>query len=188
LKTPILAFQSAADFSLWLEDNHATHLGIWLRIFKKASGQPTVTYAEALDEALCFGWIDGQKQKGDEDSWLQKFTPRGTRSVWSKVNTGHVERLDREGRLRPAGKAAIEAAKADGRWERAYHSSSTFEMPEDFLHELRKFPSALEFYESLNKTNRYAIFYRLQSAKRPETRQRRLWEFVEMLKRGEKLH
>jgi uncharacterized protein YdeI (YjbR/CyaY-like superfamily) len=173
-ENPILAFPSAADFSRWLQRHHSEHAGIWMRIFKKASGRPTVTYAEALEEALCWGWIDGQKQKGDGHSWLQKFTPRGPRSGWSKVNTEHVERLEREGRMQAAGRAVVDAAKADGRWERAYHSSRTFEMPADFLRALAKYPRARRFYESLGKSNRYGIFYRLQSARRPETRARRM--------------
>jgi uncharacterized protein YdeI (YjbR/CyaY-like superfamily) len=185
---PILAFASVPEFHEWLERHHADHPGIWLRIFKKGSGHPTVTYAEALDEALCFGWIDGQKQRGDEASWLQKFTRRGPRSVWSKVNAGHIERLVLAGRMRPAGLAAVEAAKADGRWEKAYHSSRTAEMPEDFRRELANLPKAQAFFDTLNKANLYAIFHRLQSAKRPETRARRLREFLAMLERGEKLH
>lgn len=185
---PILAFADAAEFARWLERHHADHPGIWLRIFKKGSDRPTITYAEALDEALCFGWIDGQKQRGDEASWLQKFTRRGPRSVWSKVNTSHVERLTLAGRMRSAGLAAVEAARADGRWEKAYHSSRTSEMPEDFVRELARLPKAQAFFDTLNKANRYAIFYRLQSAKRLETRARRLQEFLAMLERGEKLH
>jgi uncharacterized protein YdeI (YjbR/CyaY-like superfamily) len=147
-----------------------------------------VTYAEALDTALCYGWIDGQKQRGDDDYWLQKFTRRGARSAWSKINVGHVERLTREGRMKPAGIAAVSAAKADGRWECAYSSSSTAEMPADFLQALERSAKARAFFSTLNKTNRYAIFYRLQSAKKPETRTRRLNDFVAMLERGEKLY
>ena len=187
LEKTIVAFEGAADFARWLQRHHSDHAGIWLRIYKKGSGKPTVTYAEALEEALCWGWIDGQKQRGDEHSWLQKFTPRGRRSVWSKVNTEHVGRLEREGRMQAAGRAAVDAARADGRWERAYHSSSTFEMPADFLRALAKDPPAQRFYESLAKSQRYRIFYRLQSARRPETRDRRMREFLGMLRRGETL-
>jgi uncharacterized protein YdeI (YjbR/CyaY-like superfamily) len=185
---PIIAFTGPAEFSRWLERHHADHPGIWMRIFKKASVQPSITYAEALEEALCHGWIDGQKQRSDETSWLQKFTRRGPRSVWSKVNVGHVERLTLAGRMRPAGLAAVAAAQADGRWEKAYHSSRTAEMPEDFLQELARSPKARAFFETITKANRYAIFYRLQSAKRPETRARRLRDFIAMLERGETLH
>lgn len=185
---PVIAFPDAAAFTEWLHRHHAGHPGIWLRIYKKASGQPTVTYAEALDVALCYGWIDGQKQKGDDQSWLQKFTRRGPRSVWSKINTGHAERLIREGRMQPAGHAAIEAAKADGRWDQAYHPSSSAEVPEDFLQALARYPKAKAFFETLSKANRYAVIYRLQSAKRPETRARRLQDFIERMRRGEKFH
>lgn len=183
---PILAFRTPAEFSRWLRKNHRDHPGIWLRLYKKASATKSVTYAEALDEALCHGWIDGQKQRGDEDSWLQKFTRRGPRSVWSKINTGHIERLSREGRMQPAGLAVVEAAKADGRWDRAYQSARDSALPEDFLQALAKIPKAQAFFETLNKTNRYAIFYRLQTAKKPETRAKRMKDILAMLKRGEK--
>ena len=185
---PVIAFPSTAKLQEWVAKNHASHTGFWLRIFKKGSQQLTVTYAEALDVALCFGWIDGQKQRGDNESWLQRFTPRGKRSAWSKINTGHVERLTGEGRMKPAGLAAVEAAKADGRWEAAYGSSSTFEMPPEFTAALAKSQKAAAFFTTLNKANRYAIFYRLTSAKRPETKERRLQGFIAMLERGEKLH
>ena len=178
---PIIAFTSAAEFSTWLAQHHATHQGIWLRIYKKASGRPTVTYAEALDIALCHGWIDGQKQRGDEESWLQKFTRRGSRSVWSKVNVGNIARLTSEGRMQPAGVAAVEAAKADGRWENAYHSSSTAEVPADFLQALAKSREAQAFFNTLNKANRYSFLYRLHHAKKPETRTKRIKEFVAKL-------
>lgn len=185
---PIIAFASAAEFSRWLAKHHAGHQGIWMRIYKKASGRPTVTYAEALDEALCHGWIDGQKQRGDEESWLQKFTCRGPRSVWSKVNVGNIARLTGEGRMKPAGVAAVEAAKADGRWDNAYHSSSTAEVPADFLQALTKSRKAEAFFNTLNKANRYSFLYRLQNAKKPETRMKRINDFVAMLARGEQFH
>jgi uncharacterized protein YdeI (YjbR/CyaY-like superfamily) len=184
---PVIAFRSARQFERWLGRNHAQESGIWLRIFKKGSGRATVTYAEALDMALCYGWIDGQKQRGDEESFLQRFTPRGKRSAWSKINTGHVERLTREGRMQPAGLAAVEAAKADGRWEAAYSSWGTFEMPGEFTAALAKSPKAARFFATLSQPNRYAIFYRLTRAKRPETKTRLLREFIKMLERGEKL-
>jgi uncharacterized protein YdeI (YjbR/CyaY-like superfamily) len=184
---PIIAFATAAEFRQWLARHHSDHPGIWLKIAKKASGIPSVTYAEALDEALCFGWIDGQKKSFDEFAYLQKFTRRGRRSVWSKINVGHVARLEKAGRMKPAGLAAVAAAQADGRWEAAYHSSSTAELPEDFLTALEREPAAREFFSTLNKTQRYGFFFRITTAKKPETRRQRITNFVAMLKRGEKL-
>ena len=185
---PVVAFACAVEFRTWLTEHHAEHPGIWLKLAKKESGTPSVTYAEALDEALCLGWIDGQKKRFDERAWLQKFTRRGPRSVWSKINAGHVERLDREGRMRPAGLVAVEAAKADGRWIKAYASSRSAEVPADFLAALDKHKKARAFFDTLNKANRYAIIYRLNDAKKPITRQRRLEQFLKMMKQGEKLH
>lgn len=184
---PIIAFATAAKFRQWLTRHHADHPGIWIQITKKASGIPTVTYAEALDEALCLGWIDGQKKASDEKTFLQKFTRRGKRSFWSKINVGHVARLEKEGRMKPAGLAAVDAAKADGRWEAAYHSFSTAEMPEDFLNALAQEPKAKAFYETLNKTQRYGFYFRINTAKKTETRRKRIADFEAMLKRGEKL-
>jgi uncharacterized protein YdeI (YjbR/CyaY-like superfamily) len=184
----IVSFQTASDFRLWLERNHRESEGIRLRIFKKGSGVTSITYAEALDEALCFGWIDGQKEPNDEASWQQRFTRRRAKSGWSKINTQHAERLVAAKRMKPAGISAVEAAKKDGRWQAAYDSPKTAAVPDDFLAALRKDKRALEFFESLNKANRYAIAYRLQTAKKPETRVKRLHLFVEMMKRGEKLH
>jgi len=183
-----LAFKSSIAFRDWLEKNHAATEGVWLRMYKKASGQPSITYAEALDQALCFGWIDGQKLSHDENSWLQKFTPRRPRSGWSKLNTQHVERLIKSGHMTPPGFAAVEAAKADGRWQAAYESSRNAVPPEDFLKLLEKNKAAKAFFASLNKTNVYAIIYRLQTAKKPETRERRMKKIFEMLTRGEKFH
>ena len=185
---PIIAFASAAKFRQWLAIHHAAHPGIWMCIAKKASGIASITYAEALDEALCCGWIDGQKRSRDETSWIQKFTKRGLRSVWSKINTGHIERLTREGRMQPAGQAAVDAAKADGRWAKAYASSRSAEVPADFLAALDRHKQARAFFDTLSKANRYAIIYRLNDAKKPETRQRRLKLFIELMKKGEKLH
>ena len=183
-----LAFKSPAEFRTWLEKNHAESEGIWLRIFKKDSGEKTISYAEALDEALCYGWIDGQKQRGDERSWLQKFTRRRARSNWSKLNTQHVERLIKAGLMTRAGLEAVEAAKADGRWENAYESPRNARPPEDFLNALRKDKKAKAFFETLTQRNIYPIAYLLQSAKRPETRERRMKMILEMLSRGEKFH
>ena len=183
-----LQFRTSAEFRKWLAANHRQSDGIWLRIFKKDSGEPTVTYAEALDEALCFGWIDGQKQSHDEVSWRQRFTPRRPKSGWSKLNTQHAERLIEAGRMKAAGQAEIDIAKKDGRWTAAYDSPSQATFPEDFLAALRKNKKANSFFESLNKANRYAIAYRLQTAKKPETRQRRMEMILAMLARGEAFH
>ena len=185
---PIIAFVTAAEFRQWLAGHHADHPGIWLKLAKKASGLPSVTYAEALDEALCFGWIDGQKKTFDETAFLQKFTRRGRRSVWSKINAGHVARLEKEGRMMPAGRAAVTAAQADGRWDAAYHGSRTAAMPEDFLTALEREPAAKEYFLTLNKTQRYGFFFRITTAKKPETRRQRIADLVARLKRGEKLH
>jgi len=185
---PIIAFATAAEFRQWLTHHHSDHPGIWLKISKKASGIPSVNYAEALDEALCFGWIDGQKKTFDERTFLQKFTKRSKTSLWSKINVGHVERLEKEGRMKPAGLAAVDAAKADGRWEAAYHGSSAADMPEDFLTALEREPDAKGFFITLNKTQRYSFFFRITTAQKPETRRKRITDLVAMLKRGEKLH
>jgi uncharacterized protein YdeI (YjbR/CyaY-like superfamily) len=184
----ILAFRSASEFRKWLARNHQRPEGIWLRIFKKGSDTASITYAEALDEALCFGWIDGQKQTHDDLSWRQKFTPRRARSGWSKINTQHAERLIRAGRMKPSGLAEVDAAKKDGRWRAAYDSPGNATFPDDFLAALSEAPEAKAFFDSLNKANRYAISYRLQTAKKPETRQRRMEMILAMLARGEAFH
>lgn len=184
---PVIAFATAAKFRRWLTRHYADHPGVWIQIAKKASGIPSVTYAEALDEALCLGWIDGQKKAFDERTFLQKFTRRGKRSIWSKINVGHVARLEKEGRMKPAGIAAVDAAKADGRWDAAYHSSKTAEMPEDFLNALAQEPGAKAFFETLNKAQRYGFFFRITTARKIETRSKRIADLVGMLKRGEKL-
>ncbi len=185
---PVLAFATPAEFRAWLDVHHADTDGIWLRMYKKASGQQTVNYGQALDEALCYGWIDGQLRTFDAVSYIQKFTPRRPRSTWSKTNIANVERLIAEGRMRPAGLAAIEAAKADGRWDQAYDPPSSMTVPDDFLAELKQDKAAFAFFESLSKANRYAIGYRLQTAKKPETRARRMAQILAMLKRGEAFH
>lgn len=184
----VLSFRSASDFRKWLAVNHRKSTGIWLRVFKKGSGEMSITYAEALEEALCYGWIDGQKQTHDEVSWRQRFTPRRARSGWSKRNTEHAVRLIKAGKMKAAGQAEIEAAKKDGRWTAAYDSPSKATVPDDFLAALKKDKKALAFFESLNKANTYAIAYRLQTAKKAETRARRLQMILEMMKRGEKFH
>jgi uncharacterized protein YdeI (YjbR/CyaY-like superfamily) len=184
----ILRFESSLDFRRWLEKNHAASDGLWLRFFKKASGEKSVTYVEALDEALCFGWIDGQVKSFDELSWLQKFTPRRLKSQWSQRNTLHVERLIKAGAMSAAGLKAVEAAKADGRWQAAYSSPRNAIPPEDFLKELARNKKAKAFFESLNKANVYAIVYRLQTARKPETRKKRMQLILAMMRQGKKFH
>ncbi|HXR70322.1 YdeI/OmpD-associated family protein [Actinocrinis sp.] len=185
----ILSFASAQLWASWLAEHHAdTPDGVWLKIAKKDSGIPTVTYAEALEEALCFGWIDGQKRSFDETWFLQGFTPRRARSRWSKVNTEKVLGLIESGRMQPAGLREIEAAKADGRWERAYERQSVAEVPPDLQAAFDSNPKAAEFFATLTGANRYAVLYRIHDAKRPQTRAARIEKFVEMLARGETLH
>ncbi len=183
---PTIEFKTAETFETWLVEHHDNSTGLWLKIFKKDSGEKTISYAEALDVALCYGWIDGQKQAFDEKAWLQKFCPRREKSIWSKINIGHVERLINEGRMRPAGLKAVEKAKADGRWEKAYDSPSKMTIPEDFLKELSKNKKAEAFFMGLNKTNLFFIGFRLQTAKKQETREKRMKEIIEMLANGEK--
>lgn len=183
----IIEFENAADWRQWLGEHYRDTDGIWIRFYKKASGVPSVTYAEALDGALCFGWIDGQAKRYDEPSYLQKFTPRRARSLWSKRNIEYVARLTEVGLMMPAGLAEVERAKADGRWEAAYDKPSEMTIPDDFLAELDKRPTAKAFFETLNKSNKYAIGWRLQTAKTPETRNRRQVKILAMLEAGEKL-
>lgn len=183
-----IAFADAAAFDRWLEDNHASSPGLWLRIAKKGSGKKSVSYHEALDVALTWGWIDALKRPLDAAEWLQRFTPRGPRSPWSKVNCKKAEALIDAKRMKPSGLAEVERAKKDGRWAKAYESQSKAELPADFAEALAKNKNAAAFYATLNSANRYAIVYRLQSAKKPETRQKRFDAFLAMLARGEKLH
>jgi uncharacterized protein YdeI (YjbR/CyaY-like superfamily) len=185
---PILSFTSPAEWDAWLVENHATSTGVWLKFFKKASGRQTFSYAEALDEALCHGWIDGQRKPFDAASYLVKFTPRRPKSLWSKINQGHVTRLHKLKKMKPAGLAAVEAAKADGRWQAAYDSPGKATVPKDFLDLLAKNKKAKAFFETLNKTNLYSIAWRLQTAKKPETRERRMKAILQRLARGEKFH
>jgi uncharacterized protein YdeI (YjbR/CyaY-like superfamily) len=182
------SFRSSKEFRAWLAKEHARAPGLLLRIYKKDSGVPSVTYAEALDQALCFGWIDGQKLPFDTNSWVQKLTPRRAKSDWSKMNVAHVDRLIREGQMTPAGLKEVEAAKADGRWAAAYDSSATATVPPEFVKELARNAKAKQFYATLNKANLYAIAYRLQTAKRPETKIKRIKLIIEMLAHGEKFH
>jgi uncharacterized protein YdeI (YjbR/CyaY-like superfamily) len=184
----ILPFATAAAWEAWLEAEHARAAGVWLQIAKKDSGIATVTYAEALDVALCFGWIDGQKRGFDDVRFLQRFTPRKRGSRWSKTNTRHVERLIAAGRMRPAGLAQVAAARADGRWAAAYEGQRSASVPEDLQAALDANPAAAAFFATLRGASRYAILYRVQDARRAETRARRIELFVAMLARGETLH
>ena len=188
LESEIRAFRTAAAFAAWLKRQHARSTAVWLRIYKKASGVPGISYAQALEEALCWGWIDGQSKSFDEASYLQRFTPRRPRSNWSKINRDHVDRLEREGRMQAAGRAQVDAAKADGRWDLAYDSPSAARVPDDFLAALAAHPEALTFYEGLNRVNHYAVAYRLQTASTPAVRQRRFIRLLEAMRAGRSLH
>lgn len=185
---PILIFKAAKEFEHWLNKNYASSNGIWLRIYKKASGIPTMTYPEAVTAALCYGWIDGVANKYDEVSYLRRFTPRRSRSIWSKLNIERATQLINSGKMKPGGLKEIEAAKADGRWAAAYDSPANIEIPKDFLEALSKKPKAKKFFETLNKTNKYSITWRLQTAKKPETREKRMKLILEMLSKGQKPH
>jgi uncharacterized protein YdeI (YjbR/CyaY-like superfamily) len=185
---PILAFPSVKEWEAWLEAEHATSDGVWIKFAKKGSGIPSVVYAEAVESALCFGWIDSLVRSLDERFYLQKFTPRRPRSKWSQVNRDKATSLMDEGRMRPAGLAEVELARADGRWEAAYVPPGELTVPEDLQQALDENPQAAEFFATLNKSNRFAIVYQLEDAKKPETRVRRLEKFVGMLNRGEKLY
>ena len=185
---PVNYFASQEEWREWLEINYANSDGIWLKMYKKGSGVASVVYAQALDEALCYGWIDGQLKAGDENFYLQRFTPRRARSTWSKRNISHVERLEKAGKMTPAGWKVIEDAKADGRWDNAYDSQSEMKVPDELMAELSKNQERLSYFESLNKVNRYAIIWRIQSAKNAAIREKRLKTLLEMLDRGEKIH
>ncbi|HEU5105415.1 MAG TPA: YdeI/OmpD-associated family protein [Solirubrobacterales bacterium] len=185
---PVLLFASSAELEAWLDENHGSADGVWLKIAKKGAPEPSVTYAEALEVALCFGWIDSQKRGLDETHFLQRFTPRRPRGRWSKINREKAEALIEAGQMRPAGLAEVEAAKADGRWEAAYEGQKSAKVPPDLQRELDANPAVAEFFASLDSANRYAILYRLDEAKKPETRDRRLRKYIAMLERGEKIH
>lgn len=185
---PILSFTTIDLWEEWLKKNHTGTTGIWIKFFKKNSGVQTVTYDQALDIALCYGWIDSQLKKYDEQSYLQKFTPRRTKSLWSKRNREHIERLIKENRMQPAGMKEVEAAKQDGRWDQAYDKPSEMQLPDDFLQALAKNKKAEAFFHTLSKANTYAIAWRLQTAKKPETRIRRMETILTMLAKGEKFH
>ena len=184
----VLSFASLKEWRKWIAENHAKSKGVWLRFFKKDSDEKAVTYSDALEEALCYGWIDGQANKYDTNSYIQKFTPRRPQSIWSKRNTEKAERLIQEGKMKKAGMQQVELAKADGRWQQAYDSSKNMKLPEDFLQQLSKNKKAKTFFEGLNKANQYAIAWRLQTAKKPETREKRLKEILEMMREGKRFH
>jgi uncharacterized protein YdeI (YjbR/CyaY-like superfamily) len=188
VELPVQPFASAAEWESWLGEQHAALPGVWLKIAKKGSGIPSVTHAEALDVALCYGWIDGQRRSVDETWFVQKYTPRRPRSTWSKRNREKVAALIQAGRMQPAGLREIERAKADGRWDAAYDGPAAATVPEDLQRELDANPAAAEFFATLNSQNRYAILHRIQTATKPETRARRIAQFVQMLARGKKLY
>ena len=181
-------FKSQADLRKWLEANHDSSTELWVGFYKKSSKKTGVTYAQAVDEALCFGWIDGIRQSVDDESFSNRFTPRRSKSVWSKINTEHIERLTQSGLLMPAGLREVEAAKADGRWKRAYEAPSKSTVPEDFLKALESNKKAKAFFGTLNNQNLFSITYRLQNSKKPETRERWVKRIIEMLAKGEKFH
>jgi uncharacterized protein YdeI (YjbR/CyaY-like superfamily) len=184
---PVKPFKDSAAWERWLDVNHAKSPGIWLRFAKKASGIPSVDYPQALDVALCYGWIDGQRRSLDAESFLQRFTPRGPRSLWSKINTDKVAVLIKDGRMRPAGHAAIESAKASGRWESAYQPWSKPDIPPELQAGLDKNKKAKAFFETLKGRDRYAVIFRVQTAKKAETKAKRVADFVARLARGETL-
>ena len=185
---PTIGFRNRAAWERWLARNHASSRGVWLQIAKKAAGTPSVSYPEALEVALCYGWIDGQRAKLDADSWLQKFTPRRPRSRWSKINRDEAESLIRDGRMAPAGLAEVERARQDGRWDAAYEGQRAATIPRDLQAALDENPKAARFFATLDSRNRYAILYRVQDAKKPETRARRIRQFVEMLARHRRIY
>ena len=181
-------FATPAAWTTWLEKNHRQSEGLWLRLAKKGSQVQSVTYGEALEVALCYGWIDGQKRGESESAWLQRFLPRSAKSIWSKINREKAAALIASGRMESAGLEAVAAAKRDGRWAAAYDSPRAAMVPEDFQRELDKNPAALDFFVTLDGANRYAVLFRIQTVKKAETRARKIREFVEMLKRGETIH
>ncbi|MGZ3581584.1 MAG: YdeI/OmpD-associated family protein [Ktedonobacterales bacterium] len=187
-RLPSLLFETQRDWEVWLDAHHADAPGVWLQIAKKAAGKPSVSYAEALDSALCYGWIDGQKASMDDAHWLQKFTPRRSKSAWSRVNCEKATALIAAGRMRPAGQQQVESAKADGRWEAAYDSQSAIAVPADLQQELDAHPDAKAFFGTLDSRNRYAILYRIQTAKKAETRAARIQKFVEMLSQRQTIY
>ena len=188
VEQPVVFFATPVEMDAWLGENAAVLDGIWLKFAKKAAGIESVVYAEALDVALCHGWIDGQAKRLDDEHYLQRFTPRRRRSRWSKRNRAKAEKLIAEGRMRPAGLAEVERARADGRWDDAYDSATTATVPDDFAAALAARPEALAFFDSLGNTKRYSFLYRVTDAKRPETRAKRIAEYVELLAEGKTLN
>ena len=185
---PILFFEDKKKWAGWLNKHHATSEGLWLRLAKKSSTQKSLTYQEALESALCYGWIDGQKKGESDDTWLQRFLPRSKKSIWSKINCQKATALIEAGKMKPAGRREIERAKADGRWDRAYDSPSTAAPTDDFVAALNASPRAKTAFASLDSRNRYAFLFRIQTAKKPETRAKRIALFIQMLENGEKIH
>jgi uncharacterized protein YdeI (YjbR/CyaY-like superfamily) len=185
---PIRLFATQTAWAKWLEKNHRTSRGLWLRLAKKESGLQSVTHSEALEVALCYGWIDGQKRGESEQAWLQRFLPRSAKSIWSKINRDKAVALIANGRIKVAGLKAVEAAKKAGRWEAAYDPPKGAQVPEDFQAALNASPGAREFFENLDGANRYAVLFRIQTVKRADTRARKIREFVEMLERNETIH
>ncbi|HEY0919283.1 YdeI/OmpD-associated family protein [Devosia sp.] len=184
----IREFRDRHAFEAWLAENHAREAEVWLKLHKKGSGLPSVTVAEALDVVLCWGWIDGIRKGLDANSFLQRYSPRGSKSIWSEINKAHVERLIREGRLQPPGLAQVEAAKSDGRWDRAYQGARQMEFPADLLAAIEKEPAARATFATLNSQNRYALAFRTHNMKTPAGRAKKIAAFVEMLKRGETIY
>ncbi len=185
---PVLPFVSQKKWADWLAKQHDKAAGVWLKLAKKDSGISSVTYEEALDVALCYGWIDGQKKGFDGQFWLQKFTPRGPKSIWSKINTEKAERLIAGDEMKPAGLKVIEAARKDGRWDAAYASQKNISVPEDFQSALDRNSRAGAFFATLKSAERYSFLFRIHNTKKPERRAKRIEQFVEMLERGEKVH
>lgn len=185
---PIITFTHQEDWEAWLGSNGDVVTGVWLRIAKKSAEQPTLTYAQALEGAICYGWIDGQKQAESEHYWLQRFTPRTAKSLWSKINKTKAEALILAGRMHPTGLREVNRAKQDGRWEAAYSSASSSTVPEDLQEALNRNPKAQAFFATLDSRNRYSILFRIQNVKRADTRAKKIAQFIEMLNRGEKIH
>src|SRR5262245_61177505 len=185
---PIMPFERQKDWAAWMDKNHAKSAGVWLKLAKKASGIKSVTYDEALEVALCYGWIDGQRKSFDETSWLQKFTPRGPKSIWSKINTEKALRLIESGRMKPAGLKAVEGARRDGRWDAAYDAQSKAVAPADLQAALDRNAKAKAFFATLDSRNRYAILHRIHTAKKAETRAKRIEQFIRMLEKKEKIY
>ncbi len=185
---PVLSFETQQDWEAWLTEHHTDIGGIWLKIAKKETGVSSINYSEALESAICYGWIDGQKASFDDRYWLQKFTPRRPKSIWSKVNCDKATALIAEGRMQPTGLRQVELAKADGRWGSAYESQSKITIPPDFQSELDKNQQAKDFFSTLDSRNRYAILFRIQTAKKPETRSARIQKFIEMLAKNQRIY